>query len=106
MSAVKHTPGPWKFCSSSAHNPEFVTANNKVICSVWLNSHTNPISPDEWKANIQLIAAAPQLLEMLTGILPEFRAYVEAERDPDIKDRNESWLDGMEALIAKATGAA
>ena len=65
-----------------------------------------PFPVDQAKRIAALCDTAPQMLEMLQGILPEFRAYVETERDPDIKDRNESWIDGIEAVIAKATGVA
>ena len=38
-------------------------------------------------------------LETLKGMLPEFEAYVADERDPEIKERNEAWLEQARKII-------
>ncbi len=73
----KHTPGPWK----------------REIRSVLI-----PIAPYEWAeayggsiANARLIAAAPDLLEALKGVLR-------------VADRKTDEFDAARAAIAKAEG--
>ena len=76
---IKHTPGPWgaeNALSSDYYNIRYVTGPNceqvatihqrEELCNVDKNP---PMSQDEALANARLIAAAPELLEALKGIL-------------------------------------
>ncbi len=87
MSELKFTPGPWEINSISskegkgiaidAVHPEY---GNIEICEIWGAKNADLID-DEAKANANLIASAPDLLDALIGIreimgidwpLPEF----------------------------------
>jgi len=81
MSAIekeKHTPGPWRTtvpCSSTLVHREIRAEDDTRIAEVGFGYQDQP----QELANARLIAAAPELLEMLALALP----YVEeAESDP------------------------
>lgn len=72
----KHTPGPW----AVSRNGRSVLAR-----SVKINQSSGPggqgvscqIRFEEMlRANANLIAAAPELLEIITGLLDSFEAYI------------------------------
>ena len=90
MDVGKHTPGPWS-CEDSPHKREW---------SHWIHTEdpsefVGAIStgPNE-EANAHLIAAAPDLLEALQGLLGMGTIAVSSEKDQ------------AHAAIAKALGAA
>lgn len=55
----KHTPGPW---TQGKTTPQNVSAGSALICRTFARSRAS----DEDIANARLIAAAPDLLTMLT----------------------------------------
>lgn len=57
---MKHTPAPWKYIGHRINSQAEV--NVFTICEIY---HRNP----EAIANARLIAAAPELLDALTGIV-------------------------------------
>ena len=64
----KHTPGPWKVFADGAIDvgSGFMPFGGCGCCgSPWINGKT----PDERNANARLIAAAPDLLDALRGML-------------------------------------
>ena len=68
MTTHKHTPGPW--AAHNGNNPEYydIAAGVERVCSVFLDpdksySHTERI------ANAHLIAAAPELLQVLKDLI-------------------------------------
>lgn len=72
-----HTPGPWHLMeggfSVSGPHPDLIQVyatgeDLEMICKVWRDSHLIHRKQD-FKANARLIAAAPQLLEALNGLL-------------------------------------
>lgn len=87
-----HTPGPWKIERASDPGPfhfhYLVDATDKIVASTWA-----PPSESESEANARLIAAAPDLLEALRGVVR-------------VADRKTDEFDAAHAAIAKATGAA
>lgn len=107
----QHTPGRWRIANNGKKGRESETYR------IWRNDE-GPDSEDtetntnyaciaahvHGKGNARLIAAAPELLEALSGLLDDFKAYVDDERDADIKERNQAWLDMASAAIEKATG--
>lgn len=106
---TKHTPGPWKVSETADEN------NNEII--VYEAGHekgagiasVSPLpfySSESQRANAQLIAAAPELLEVCRDLLEivEF----EYANDPEPEDLT-SWkraIKAARALIAKAEGNA
>ena len=92
-----HTPGPWELQerpSTSDHEP-IKAANGDFVAYALRQLRTEdaaiPVDPTE-RANARLIAAAPELLEALQVIAPDF--YLLPTRVQAI----------ARAAIAKATG--
>lgn len=82
---INHTPGPW-----STEYDGSIVMRDQIVSS--------PIAPDgatkeERRANAQLIAAAPELLDALRKIAFECASY------------NDCW-ETAQAAIAKATWSA
>lgn len=92
--STKHTPGPWT-TEKNEHGYWVGATNptNKPVCDVHLfcidNREPQVFSHDETLANARLIAAAPEMLEALQGVVG---------RSPD------DWYEKVQAAIAKATG--
>lgn len=103
MSESKHTPGPWTACHEG-----------KCSCGqVWSKTADHPVATvtrGEWgdpgcpygevsrecaNANARLIAAAPELLEALQGLVSVL--------NPEILGSPNSPLEIARAVIAKAT---
>jgi hypothetical protein len=110
MSETKHTPGPWHWINSATDKPfdfdaewdgdglpslrtveEYV--GERWSLPKWILDTGEPMQNGNDAANACLIAAAPDLLEILT--------YV---RDNAQSDLPEMWAR-VDAIIAKATGA-
>jgi len=62
----KHTPGPWKIRNDITKDTLICSENKTIICGIH-QKNLNILS--ETKANAQLIAAAPELLEKLEIVL-------------------------------------
>jgi hypothetical protein len=92
MSEIKHTPGPW----NQKTRPSSWGMIDDGICGPdgeQVRVHGMTLSSsDEAKANANLIAAAPELLEALIAVV-------------SIADRATVEFDKAHAAIAKATGA-
>ncbi len=94
MSTTKHTPGPWsRNIRAAGKYPVVFAGRNMHVAQVCQQ-------PDgaETEANIDLIAAAPELLEALQWALSQ----IEDDLSPD----HQAALDAARAAIAKATGVA
>jgi hypothetical protein len=97
----KHTPGDWSYTNVSEEKTAIAIKStnafgySKIIASVWCSPRkaddTTPVN--EAKANAKLMAAAPELLEVLKATLV------------DIQDGNdmEEALIQIKKIIAKAT---
>jgi hypothetical protein len=91
----KHTPGPWeanKYGSRAAHWQVDKTDSERVIASMTRG--------EDAEANARLIAAAPELLEALEGIL--FELGLNGGATPPDSDPCKL----ARAAIAKAKGGA
>lgn len=87
---TKHTQGPWK---DYGHEGQINGADNSYICQV---------ESKNTKADIALIAAAPDLLDALKNLKGWFD-YAK-EYGADAYPINESYLAQATAAIAKAEG--
>lgn len=103
---MSHTPGPWSFKFG-----KIVGKDNTVIADVYssLDESTSDKSNllQERKANADLIAAAPDLLEALKEVLKGMEAaYTEGclEVPPNIDWFDYSSVTQAYTAIAKATG--
>jgi hypothetical protein len=93
MNAAKHTPGPWVindlYAETEIHGPQ----NSGAMIAVMRPWGMASDEPNPQHANARLIAAAPELLEALQGVLR-------------VADRATDEFDAARAAIAKATGSA
>lgn len=101
---AKHTPGPWITDDRHVHPdagrltyPPGVEPETDVIVLVDTDCHENGLLNETDKANLRLIAAAPEMLEALRNALPACEYYDEREGAPET-------LRTVQAAIAKAQG--
>ncbi len=84
MAESKFTPGPWGFQESEAYkNTWRITADGQRLASL----DGDDGNPEETKANAELMADAPRLLEVLRKVL-------------EYSDIDQSWLTLDEAEAA------
>lgn len=95
--ATKHTPGPWRALSEECDKPYIRIRGTKlggrykvanVLTPVYDGVHQR--EAEETRANARLIAAAPEMLEALEGVLR-------------VADRATVEFDAARDAIAKAT---
>lgn len=108
MTNAKHTPGPWKYIDATkVAGMQFAPAcviqsGDKNIARFSWNDNS-PWFPtkEESQANARLIAAAPELLEALKGLLADIEDY---QRVNNLGGENNHWQVISRAAIAKAEG--
>ena len=102
---TQHTPGPWALLPEECDKPyirirgtnlggRYKIAN--VLTPVYERVHAR--EAEETRANARLIAAAPDLLEVLQYFMP----FIDSEQDDE---RQAPWVEKARAAIAKATNA-
>lgn len=85
MADVKHTPGPWN-----------VNDERGIDGNIYIEDALGVVAIVTDEANVRLLAAAPELLEVAQGILvDDMLQYLPAE-----------YVSKVRAAIAKATGEA
>jgi len=89
---AKHTKGKWSIKNHSENNKWFNIQDKykEVIARTFYGDSPPPIIMQEAKANAQLIAHAPEMLEMLIDILEQ-------------ENITQSAHDEIQQLITKAT---
>lgn len=106
MTHAKHTPGPWRVetqtMNGQAINSELfpfqIESEDWVICEVY-----GDVPQIDAGANARLIAAAPELLDALQGLLADIQDY---QRINNLGGENNHWQVIASAAIAKALGEA
>jgi len=108
--SAAHTPGPWEYVPSNENHGPYVVNGWGAgdICDCYTMSRPSELAVcnggtskpihfqhDEADANARLIAAAPELLDLLE------RA---SEADSPNEDIRTAWWEERAALIAKAEG--
>jgi len=95
MVAMKHTPGPWKIVDS-IYNPEApeIHGNGIRVCNMTHGAHGQT---PEGKANTKLIAAAPDMLKALLGVISHNNGLKEEYQI------SPSLIDQVKQAINKAT---
>ena len=88
----KHTQGPWTY-EQISNNAYVIDENGSAVML-----YRNP--DDEMKANARLIAAAPELLEALRGMVALEEENLRSGDDIDVCFE----LESARAAIAKAKG--
>ncbi|WP_447898022.1 hypothetical protein [Stenotrophomonas sepilia] len=102
----KHTPGPWYVGREDENTGEIevISDGRPYVCLV-LPGAIDEVTP----ANARLIAAAPDLLIKLTGLIGAaeyLQARVVETRGADCMDNLDVAIDEARTAIAKATGEA
>lgn len=99
---TKHTPGPWKvFDSKYSINPGINAHPDLTIITFGCKNEIYGImgrTHKEANANAQLIAAAPELLEALEGLM-----YI-GERMEEESGETDPFIEKCRKIIAKAQG--
>lgn len=101
MSAAQHTPGPWR-ASQGTSAPRMAhvwSPDERIIADVWNVPHTQGAQA---LADARLIAAAPELLQALKGIVALWDHHAVAHGDSAIYPLHQA----ARAAIDKATGGA
>lgn len=103
MSAA-HTPGPWLIRQGDEWTHDVVTLEGENIDGepLYWNVASASGRRDEVKANLRLIAAAPDLLEALQAVLPFIPTTSAAEGGAAKYSEYVRAADMVRAAIAKA----
>ena len=88
---TQHTPGPWYPTAHSSGRYSVVCAHAYDIATIDDRGNGAGVNA----ANARLIAAAPDLLAALRGLLPMWESGI-----------NEPWVTAAREAIAKAEGGA
>lgn len=98
MTRAQHTPGPWAVNPRVAQVDAFDQATPLPVCGLlW---PTDERSEAETMANARLIAAAPELLQLLAGLIANVEFCRGAGRDL-FEDLD---LEPYSALVKRARG--
>ena len=121
MSEVKHTPGPWTWGEDHPQNAcatvygvaewgQYEIAQLYSAPTDVAKQDANGVWGDhpERRANARLIAAAPELLEALRGMVSGYEEYDMPDGKPVLRplEKQSSWIQRALAAIAKAEGRA
>lgn len=87
---TKHTPGPWNYSGPCEITGRYSIYHNGPLAYCGDTTAT----PGDGEANARLIAAAPELLELVLDALD----------DPDVDILGPGWVHDARAAIEKATG--
>lgn len=106
----KHTPGPWvaleRYTDRNAIPIAVSIGNGAYAIFCECNGLGGISEQTEGDCNARLIAAAPELLEALSGLLLDVQGVVDHNRKPGNKrTATESLLRGMECHVASARAA-
>jgi hypothetical protein len=99
----KHTPGPWYtagtfrkvYVVAKEGEREVIVANSEYACT--------SSNLDEAEANARLIAAAPDLLEVLEWVTRLLGIHVDESHPADMLEERKA-IKEVEALMAKVKG--
>lgn len=61
----KHTQGKWLLSNNHDNNEQVIRSNGNIICNMDVDRHKSCVNDKESEANAKLIAAAPELLQMV-----------------------------------------
>jgi len=109
---AQHTPGPWQIgpeflerCGAFKLHGRPISGGGKAIARVWSGSDRRLFEQPDDEANARLIAAAPDLLSALRGLLEECDRHGAFEHVgfefPTVKPA----FDAARAALAKAEGS-
>jgi hypothetical protein len=91
---AKHTPGPWKVGTSPPNGEQTIGTHQGLMVAV---ATTVFDDKEQTIANARLIAAAPELLDLLKEIFDDVKQGA-------IPNLDDPWHEKTITAIAKATG--
>ena len=94
---MTHTPGPWRVSRDSYGIVRIWADYRGEECDVACPEGDGSINSAERDANARLIAAAPELLTALQGLLADYQNALSDSRQRDVV------VTAAKAAIAKAT---
>lgn len=97
---AQHTPGPWLIESGGKSHKSINSTNGACVADVWRIN----VSRQEAAANTRLIAAAPELLEMLIQLADYANDFSVSGVYLNEETEGSRLLKNAYATIAKATG--
>lgn len=100
---MKHTPGKWIVGSLDRNEQRQVVSEVGSLVAVCAHECLRVNEPI-MEANARLIAAAPELLEALKGIMQLQLAYAKPKHIDGTGGRRDEVFDRVAAAIAKAEG--
>ena len=96
----KHTPGPWASVATMSSDFDFIRRIESDLAGQVAKVRVSTVLPqEEALANARLIAAAPDLLDLLLAAVSRVE-LANAEGDPILS----AWLPDARAAITQATG--
>ena len=91
--STKHTPGPWhRNIRANGHYPVVFAGRNQHVATA-----SQQTDPAETEANIDLLAAAPNMLKVL-------KLCQQADFCKHILNTGETLAEAIDAVIYEATG--
>lgn len=104
---TNHTPGPWVRDTASGFGCDVRAENGRKVAATWGINNGDPYRPAyraECDANARLIAAAPELLEVLEDLTSHMTCFL-ALNQHEPGGEFEQWAERALAAVAKARGA-
>jgi hypothetical protein len=98
---MKHTNQKWHYYQEGSFNFGISNDTGRHIADISKNAN---IPTSEKEANAQLIAAAPELLQMVIDLKGCIKRLTEDRLTQFERDREAQWIGGAHELILKATG--
>ena len=95
---MSHTPAPWQVTKHDDCDASIITAGHESIAFVYIDDNEKPATENN-RADARLIAAAPDLLSALSGML---EIFVESDQLANFEDMET--VKAARAAIKKATG--
>lgn len=101
MTQTAHTPGPWHICEATKRDLKLVRDDNGFCVAQAIEPGNSRAAYINAEANLQLIAAAPELLVALEAMHACHRAFSSSENWTSLDDEARLLA---EKVIAKAKG--
>jgi hypothetical protein len=102
---AKHTPGPWMVSDGVVHQAQ-EGGVCRIACCADARSYADRkrfVAPEEKEANARLIAAAPDMLAALKGVLKSSERVAELRNVPEASTFAQG-IASLKEIIAKAEG--
>ena len=109
--SIKHTPGPWNLHSPDEGDPTTGDGSFCITAQSMVIANAQPSDWHETPANARLIAAAPDLLEIVRELSQWYSEGTDERSGPFAyglfgDEEDTTWAERVRNAIAKAEGGA